>query len=223
MKAVSVLSFTEENYLKAIYSLTLRHNTPDTSTSHIAERLSTKPSTVTDMLRKLSDKKLIAYEKYKKIELTKSGKQFAIQVIRKHRLWEVFLHDKLQFAWDEVHEIAEELEHIRSEELIARLEKFLGFPKFDPHGDPIPSANGELITSKRITLSDVDMNKTCLVVGVNDSSAEFLNYLQQVDISIGTKIKVLEKITFDGSMTICFSKKPNISVSKKFADNLMVV
>jgi DtxR family Mn-dependent transcriptional regulator len=175
------------------------------------------------MLRKLADKKLIAYEKYRKIELTKSGKQLAILVIRKHRLWEVFLHEKLQFGWDEVHEIAEQLEHIQSEELITRLERFLGFPKFDPHGDPIPSANGELHAGQRITLSDVQINKSCEVVGVNDSSAVFLKYLQQVDIGIGTKIKVLEKISFDGSMAISLPRKVSISVSKKFADNLMVI
>lgn len=223
MKSATLLSFTEENYLKAIYSLTQRHGSPETSTSHIAEQLSTKPSTVTDMLRKLADKKLIAYEKYRKIELTKSGKQLAILVIRKHRLWEVFLHEKLQFGWDEVHEIAEQLEHIQSEELITRLEKFLGFPKFDPHGDPIPSATGELQAGQRITLSDVQINKSCEVVGVNDSSAVFLKYLQQVDIGIGTIIKVLEKFSFDGSITISLDRKVKISVSKKFADNLMVV
>jgi len=218
----TALSFTEENYLKAIYSLTERNASAETSTTLIAEKLQTKPPTVSDMLRKLAEKKLILYEKYKKVELTRTGRQTAILIVRKHRLWEVFLHDKLQFAWDEVHEIAEQLEHIHSEELITRLEKFLGFPQFDPHGDPIPSANGELNTTKRITLSDVGINKNCQVVGVKDSSALFLQYLEQVNVGIGTKIKVLEKITFDGSLVISFSRKTPISVSKKFADNVMV-
>ncbi len=216
------LSFTEENYLKAIYSLSERNETFDTSTSEIAERIKTKPPTVSDMLRKLTVKKLISYEKYKRVQLTKSGKQVAILIIRKHRLWEVFLHDKLQFAWDEVHEVAEQLEHIRSEELILRLEKFLGFPKYDPHGDPIPSANGELGLIQRTTLSDAEAGNNYQVVGVKDSSNVFLQYLQQMNIGIGTKIKVIEKIAFDGSMIINLKKNQAVSVSKKFSDNLLV-
>src|SRR5438128_1343560 len=133
------LSLTEENYLKAIYTLCERNQSFDTSTNKIAEKINTKPPTVTDMLRKLTKKKLVTYEKYKKVQLTKTGKQVAILIIRKHRLWEVFLQSKLQFAWDEVHEVAEQLEHIHSEKLILRLEEYLGFPKYDPHGDPIPS------------------------------------------------------------------------------------
>lgn len=220
MKASS-LSFTEENYLKAIYSLAER-DASETSTTQIADRLQTKPPTVSDMLRKLADKKLISYEKYKKVQLTKAGRQVAILVIRKHRLWEVFLHDKLEFAWDEVHEIAEQLEHIHSEQLIVRLEKFLGFPKYDPHGDPIPSANGEIGPLQRITLIEQEPGKNCQVVGVKDSSALFLQYLQQINIGIGTKIKVIEKIAYDGSLVISLKKGQEISVSKKFADNVLV-
>jgi DtxR family Mn-dependent transcriptional regulator len=220
MKASS-LSFTEENYLKAIYSLAER-DASETSTTQIADRLQTKPPTVSDMLRKLADKKLISYEKYKKVQLTKAGRQVAILVIRKHRLWEVFLHDKLEFAWDEVHEIAEQLEHIHSEQLIVRLEKFLGFPKYDPHGDPIPSANGEIGPLQRITLIELEPGKNCQVVGVKDSSALFLQYLQQINIGIGTKIKVIEKIAYDGSLVISLKKGQEISVSKKFADNVLV-
>lgn len=216
------LSFTEENYLKAIYSLSERNVSFDTSTNEIAERTKTKPPTVSDMLRKLTDKKLVSYEKYKRVQLTRSGKQIAILIIRKHRLWEVFLHDKLGFAWDEVHEVAEQLEHIHSEQLILRLEKFLGFPKYDPHGDPIPSASGELGELKRITLSEVEEGKNCHVVGVKDSSALFLQYLQQINIGIGTKIKVLQKIAFDGSLKVSLKKDLQLSVSKKFADNVLV-
>ncbi len=216
------LSYTEENYLKAIYSLSERNESFDTSTSEIAERINTKPPTVSDMLRKLTEKKLISYEKYKRVQLTKTGKQVAILIIRKHRLWEVFLHDKLHFAWDEVHEVAEQLEHIHSEELILRLEKFLGFPKYDPHGDPIPSANGELSPIQRTTLSEVEQGKNYQVVGVKDSSTLFLQYLQQVNIGIGTKIKVIEKIAFDGSLMISLKKDQQLSVSKKFADNVLV-
>ena len=215
-------SFTEENYLKAIYTLSERNPSFDTSTSEIAERINTKPPTVSDMLRKLTEKKLISYEKYKKVQLTKTGKQVAIFIIRKHRLWEVFLHDKLNFAWDEVHEVAEELEHIHSEKLIMSLEKYLGFPKFDPHGDPIPSASGELNQINRTFLSDIDVGLKCHVVGVKDSSPPFLQYLQQLNIGIGTRIKVLEKISFDGSLTVTLKKGTQQSVSKKFADNVLV-
>lgn len=216
------LSFTEENYLKAIYTLCERNESFDTSTNKIAERLNTKPPTVTDMLRKLTQKKLVTYEKYKKVHLTKAGRQVAVLIIRKHRLWEVFLHDKLQFAWDEVHEVAEQLEHIHSEQLILRLEKFLGFPKFDPHGDPIPSASGELGRLQSITLSQVGEGESCHVVGVKESSTAFLQYLQQVNVGIGTKIKVIEKIAFDNSSVISLKKDQQFTVSKKFSDNVLV-
>jgi DtxR family Mn-dependent transcriptional regulator len=222
MAATQALSFTEENYLKAIYSLCERTDTFDTSTNEIAEKINTKPPTVSDMLRKLAEKKLVTYEKYKRVQLTKAGRQIAIQVIRKHRLWEVFLHDKLQFTWDKVHEVAEQLEHIQSEELVARLEKFLGFPEYDPHGDPIPSASGELNQAKRIILSDVDEGKTCHVVGVKDSSSAFLQYLQQLNIGIGTRIKVMERIRYDGSLNISMKRGQQTAVSKKFADNVLV-
>ena len=216
------LSFTEENYLKAIYTLSERNQSFETSTNKIAERINTKPPTVTDMLRKLTEKKLVTYEKYKKVHLTKAGKQVAILIIRKHRLWEVFLQDKLQFAWDEVHEVAEQLEHIHSEKLITRLEKYLGFPKYDPHGDPIPSANGELSKTQRTTLSEVEEGKSCQVVGVKESSTLFLQYLQQKNVGIGTKIKVIEKIAYDGSLMISLKKGQQLTVSKKFSDNVLV-
>lgn len=216
------VSFTEENYLKAIYSLSERSDAFDTSTNEIAVKINTKPPTVSDMLRKLAAKKLVTYEKYKRVQLTRSGRQVAIQIIRKHRLWEVFLHDKLEFTWDKVHEVAEQLEHIRSEELISRLEKFLGFPRNDPHGDPIPSATGELNHAKRTILSDTEEGKSCHVVGVKDSSTPFLQYLQHLNIGIGTKIRVIERIAYDGSLTISMRKGHQISVSKKFADNVLV-
>ena len=222
MAAVQPLSFTEEKYLKAIYTLSERKDSLDTSTNEIAEKINIKPPTVSDMLRKLTAKKLVTYEKYKKVQLTKTGRQIAIQIIRKHRLWEVFLHDKLQFTWDKVHEVAEQLEHIHSEELISRLEKFLGYPIYDPHGDPIPSANGELSHANRVILSEVEAGNACSVVGVKDSSSPFLQYLQQLNIGIGTKIKVIERIAYDGSLTISMKRGQQISVSKKFSDNVLV-
>lgn len=220
--ATNELSLTEENYLKAIHTLSEKRESFDTSTNEIAERVRAKPPTVSVMLSKLKEKKLIHYEKYKRVQLTKTGVSTAVLIIRKHRLWEVFLYEKLEFTWDEVHEVAEELEHIHSEKLISRLEKFLGFPKFDPHGDPIPSAEGQLTRTKRILLSEIKKGEVCSVVGVNDSTSEFLQYLKQVDIGIGTKIEVLEKFTFDGSLLIQIETQANTSVSQKFADNLLV-
>ena len=222
MAVAQPLSFTEENYLKAIYTLSERKDSFDTSTNEIAEKINTKPPTVSEMLRKLTEKKLVTYEKYKKVQLTRLGRQMAMQIIRKHRLWEVFLHDKLEFTWDKVHEVAEQLEHIHSEELIVRLEKFLGYPTFDPHGDPIPSASGELSNSQRIILSDLEAGNSCHVVGVKDSSSPFLQYLQQLNIGIGTRIKVIERIAYDGSIKISMKKGEQLSVSKKFADNVLV-
>lgn len=216
------LSQTEENYIKAIYSLSERGDSFETSTNEIALKINTKPPTVSDMLRKLTAKKLVTYQKYKKVQLTTTGRQVAIQIIRKHRLWEVFLHDKLSFTWDEVHEVAEQLEHIHSEKLTERLEKFLGFPKYDPHGDPIPTANGELKGQKRSMLSEIAAGTTCHVVGVKDSSSDFLQYLQQINVGIGTNIKVIEKIAFDQSLIVSFKKGHQATVSKKFADNVLV-
>lgn len=154
--------------------------------------------------------------------MTKTGKQVAIQIIRKHRLWEVFLHSKLNFSWDEVHEVAEQLEHIHSEKLTQRLEEYLGFPHYDPHGDPIPSANGELKEPKRFMLSEIGVGYTCQVVGVKDSSTDFLQYLRQMDVGIGTKVKIIEKIAFDNSLVVSFKKGRESTVSKKFADNVLV-
>lgn len=216
------LSHTEENYIKAIYALSERSESFDTSTNEIALKINTKPPSVTDMLRKLTAKKLVTYHRYKKIQLTKTGRQVAIQIIRKHRLWEVFLHEKLNFSWDEVHEVAEQLEHIHSEKLTQRLEEYLGFPKYDPHGDPIPSANGEMKEPKRLMLSEIEVDNTCQVVGVKDSSTAFLQYLQQINVGIGTKIKVLEKIAFDHSLVVSIKKGSQTTVSKKFADNVLV-
>ncbi|MDF2191353.1 metal-dependent transcriptional regulator [Paraflavitalea sp. CAU 1676] len=216
------LSHSEENYLKAIYSLSAMSDTGDAATNEIADRVQTKPPSVVDMLKKLATKKLVTYEKYKRVQLTSQGKKVAIQVVRKHRLWETFLFEKLQFNWDEVHEVAEQLEHIHSEKLIERLDQFLGHPVYDPHGDPIPSANGEIKTAKRYKLSEIEAGTTCQVVGVNDSSSDFLMYLQQLSVGIGTKIKVLERIAFDHSLMVSFKKGHQTVVSKKFADNVLV-
>lgn len=213
-------TLTEENYLKAIYQLGKRGSTL-VSTNAIAHKINTKASSVTDMLKKLADKDLVNYEKYKGVFLTFEGKQTAINIIRKHRLWETFLVNKLNFSWDEVHDIAEELEHIKSEKLIEKLDAFLGNPQHDPHGDPIPNKQGEVQHSQKIVLSQVNSDVTCRCVGVKDSSSEFLKYLDKNAIALGTQIEIVSKEVFDGSMRILVNKKQHV-ISKQVADNIYV-
>ncbi|RFN59071.1 metal-dependent transcriptional regulator [Marixanthomonas ophiurae] len=213
-------SLSEENYLKAIYHLEKIAAT-GVATNAIAEQMETKPSSVTDMVKRLSEKELVNYIKYQGVTLTEKGKKTALTIIRKHRLWEVFLVDKLNFHWDQVHEIAEQLEHIHSEELISRLDKFLGEPDFDPHGDPIPDKDGNIKRTEKKLLSDLKKNQGGVCVGVKESSPEFLQYLDKKKITIGTKIHVLGKEFFDGSMVIQVGKDQSF-ISKKTAENLYV-
>ena len=216
------LSFAEENYLKAIYHLS-NAGQKQVSTNSIAERLDTKPASVSDMIKKLSDKGVISYVKYQGVNITEQGKKSALWVIRKHRLWEVFLVEKLNFHWDEVHEIAEQLEHIKSSLLISRLDEFLGFPKFDPHGDPIPDADGIITSKPRLMLSELEQNANVQLVSLKDTGNAFLNYLDRIGMSIGTKIKVVDFIEFDGSVEILVDDDRTLTISKQVADNLLVV
>jgi len=215
-----MFTLAEENYIKAIYHLE-QEEQGEVSTNSIALRMETKPSSVTDMVQKLSEKQLLTYKKYKGTLLTENGKKIATKVIRKHRLWEVFLVEKLNFQWDEVHEIAEQLEHIHSEELIIRLDKFLGFPDFDPHGDPIPDRHGKVKPTAKKLLCDMTKNDKGICVGVKDNSTEFLQYLDKRKIRIGTEIKVLGKELFDGSMTIEV-EKDQFFISKEISENLFI-
>ncbi len=212
---------SEENYLKVIYHLGNEGKTKISPTA-ISEALNNNPASVVDMLKKLVDKKLIQYEKSKGVKLTAKGMKIALLIVRKHRLWEVFLLEKLEYSWDEVHEIAEQLEHIQHAQLADRLDKFLGFPQYDPHGDPIPSASGEMAVIHKTILSEVAAGKACQVVGVKDTSSSFLQYLKKLDIGIGTKITLVEKIAFDGSVIISIKNGAKTTVSKIFADNLLV-
>jgi DtxR family Mn-dependent transcriptional regulator len=214
-------SNTEENYLKTIYNLSLRMNDA-VSTNAIAERLSTKAASVTDMLQRLSEKKLINYKKYQGVTLTPNGKKVAISIIRKHRLWEVFLVDKLNFKWDEVHDIAEQLEHIRSEELVERIDKFLNYPKFDPHGDPIPDIQGKFIQQKSQLLSNAVQGQTFIMVGVVDHSSSFLQHLDKLGLALGDEIKVKDKIEFDQSLMVTIKKKETVYLSHEVSRNLLV-
>jgi len=218
-----MLSQAEENYLKALFHLTSEiDEKSEAGTNELAATLNVKPATANDMLKKLKQKKLIIYEKYGKISLTVLGKKQAIEVVRKHRLWETFLYDKLEFSWDEVHEAAEQLEHIHSPKLIERLEKFLGYPEFDPHGDSIPNAKGELKLQTRKTLSQVAVGKTCKLVAVKDNSASFLQYAVQVGLGLSSKIKVVSRQKFDGTVEIEVNGKRSM-VSERFAENVFVI
>lgn len=214
------MTTSEENYIKVIYHLSLV-SPKGVNTNAIAGMLDTKASSVTDMLKKLSEKELVAYQKYQGVTLTEKGFYSAKMIVRKHRLWEVFLVDKLNFSWDEVHEIAEELEHIKSEKLINKLDEFLGFPSFDPHGDPIPNAKGELVKIDKLLLSEAILNTDYVCVGVKNSSVEFLQYLDKQNISLGSTIKVVSKEEFDSSLTIILNSN-TISISNKIAENLFI-
>lgn len=218
-----MLSYTEENYLKALLKLSFQNeDKPEAGTNEMAAYLGVKPATATDMLKKLKEKELVTYKKYGKILLTETGKQNGIAILRKHRLWETFLYEKLDFSWDEVHEVAEQLEHIQSAKLVDKLEEFLNFPEFDPHGDPIPKANGEIPSIDKVLLSELKENELCKVVAVKDTSTVFLQYLEKLSITIGTPIRVVERIDFDGSLSIQIAGEEARNVSMKFAESLFV-
>lgn len=214
-------SFTEENYIKTIYKLSA-NGMQEVNTNAIAEVLDTKAASVTDMLRKLSAKDLVHYVKYRGVSLTMEGERVALQVVRKHRLWEVFLVEKLKFNWDEVHEVAEELEHIGSPLLTQRLDEFLGHPRFDPHGDPIPSETGEIKQIKQRLLAEMDINEDGIVVGVNDSQPLFLQYLDRMGISLGSRIKVIDRIAYDNSFEIVLEDERNMLLSSEVTKNIFL-
>ena len=212
------MTLSEENYLKSIYHLEKKY-TRGVSTNALAEEMDTKASSVTDMIKKLSEKGLVNYKKYQGVKLSEKGNWIALQVIRKHRLWEYFLVEKLDFNWDEVHDIAEQLEHIKSDELIAKLDKFLDYPKRDPHGDPIPDAEGNFSNLEKKILAEFDKGEQGVCVGVKDSSAAFLQYLDRNKIKLGKSISILEKEQFDGSMILKMNNK-ELTISKVAANNI---
>lgn len=216
------LSKNEEDYLKAVFHLTIDNQLKEVGANKLAEYLNLSPASVNSMVKKLKSKQLLNYERYGKIRLSAEGETIAISLIRKHRIWETFLYEHLNFTWDEVHEVAEQLEHIRSEKLISELDAFLGKPKLDPHGDVIPDANGVYEPKNKKTLSEMDSGKSCKLIAVKDGSVQFLQYLSSLELHLKTQIKVLEKRDFDKSMTIEINGKP-VNVSKKFSENLYVL
>ncbi|MDN3665081.1 metal-dependent transcriptional regulator [Algibacter miyuki] len=215
-----MVTLTEENYIKAIYHLGKRGEN-NVSTNAIAKEMETKASSVTDMVKKLSEKGYADYKKYQGVTLTKQGKLIAVNIVRKHRLWEVFLSEKLNFSWDEIHDVAEQLEHIKSDKLIKQLDAFLEYPSHDPHGDPIPDENGKIQSIDKILLSQAKVDSVCICVGVKDSSSEFLKYLDKHNIALGTELKVTHKEPFDNSVTIIIDNSEFI-VSNIIANNLFV-
>jgi DtxR family Mn-dependent transcriptional regulator len=214
-------SFTEENYLKAIYKLQ-EQSSESINTNAIAIVIQTKAASVTDMIKKLSEKKLLNYEKYKGVVLTELGKKVAIETVRKHRLWETFLHNKLNFTWDAVHDIAEQLEHIQSQELIDKLDDFLGFPSHDPHGDPIPGKNGEMKESNFVVLSDLREGELGIISGVVNHSSLFLKHLESNELILGKRILVQVIVAFDNSFQVKIEGKKILQLSNEVARNILV-
>jgi DtxR family Mn-dependent transcriptional regulator len=211
---------SSENYLKTLYKLTFKQ-VKKVNNIALAKELGLNPATVLEMIRKLASKKLVKVSGDKTIQLTESGKKTALLIIRKHRLWEVFLTEKLKYGWNEVHELAEQLEHVESEDMIDRLEAFLEYPAFDPHGDPIPDRNGNIKSKTSVSLSTAVQGKNYFVTNLADTSDSFLDYLGRLNIKPGSKFKLIEHNQYDNSSTIRIQKKVT-SLSEKVAKNILV-
>ena len=220
-------STSEENYLKTIFHLQTKDE--NVSTNELAEKLQAKPASITDMMKKLKNRKLVNYQPYQGFRLTPEGKKVALSIIRRHRLWEYFLAEKLKFNWDEVHEVAEQLEHVSSKKLIDKLDEYLGYPKFDPHGDPIPDSLGKMENSRQINLTELPLNQPGEVCRVVNQSGEMLELLQHKKISIGTRLEVKKKFGFDHSIEIKLKQskrtslgQPAFLISEQLAKNIFV-
>jgi DtxR family Mn-dependent transcriptional regulator len=217
------MNYTVENYLKGLYALSA-HYPKGVTTNALAGHMATKASSVTDMLKKLDEKGLVKHAPYYGTVLTLKGKKIALEIVRKHRLWEVFLVDKLHFGWDQVHEIAEQLEHVASPELVNRLDKYLNFPRFDPHGDPIPNKKGKFQQEQLLTLTEVPVGTKVLIRGVRDHSPGYLQHLQSLQMTPGQRISVVHRLEYDQSCVIQFhSNKEKIQISKLTADQLWCI
>jgi DtxR family Mn-dependent transcriptional regulator len=213
-------SVAEENYIKAIYHL--QQTDGNVTTNELAAELNTKAASVTDMLKKLKAKKLLNYEKYQGFRLSTEGRKIALNIVRKHRLWEYFLVEKLHFGWDEVHEVAEELEHITSKKLVDKLDAFLDYPKFDPHGDPIPDSTGKMVNQKQVNLIDLGINETAEIVSVGSQSTELLELLTHKNLSIGTVLEIKKRFSFDHSIEIKIKGQSPFIISQQLAQALFV-
>lgn len=215
------LSNSKEDYLKALYHLSKRDADGKAGINQLAEYLGLSAASINNMLKKLRADDLVAYEKYGKVELTDNGRTYALKLVRKHRIWETFLYSKLNFKWDEVHDVAEQLEHIDSEKLIDRIDALLGHPAVDPHGEPIPAADGSLSPTSRIRLSELETGAACRLVSVNDSSAEFLQYVTAIGLELNKDFQLTDRQSYDNSFTLTIDGK-EVRVSEKFAENVFV-
>jgi DtxR family transcriptional regulator, Mn-dependent transcriptional regulator len=213
-------STSEENYIKTIFHL--QGSTGTVTTNELAHNLNTKPASVTDMMKKLKAKKLLHYEPYQGFRLSHEGKKVAVSIVRRHRLWEYFLAEKLKFNWDEVHDVAEHLEHVSSKKLIDKLEEYLGYPKVDPHGDPIPDKHGKIETSKQVSLCELPPNKPAVVSHVSDQSYEILDLLKHRNIAIGSKLEVKKRFSFDNSIEIKLRNQSAFTITEQLAKNIFV-
>jgi DtxR family Mn-dependent transcriptional regulator len=217
-----VLNFStsEENYLKTIYHLQTKDG--NVTTNELAGKLQAKPASITDMMKKLKTRKLVNYQPYCGFRLTREGKKVALSIIRRHRLWEYFLAEKLKFNWDEVHEVAEQLEHVGNKKLVDKLDEFLAYPKFDPHGDPIPDTNGKMEASKQISLSEMQINKPAKICYIANQSDLLLEHLQEKKIKMEAMVVVKRKFSYDDSLEIKLDNKTMLTISGQLAKNIFV-
>ncbi|HSC52559.1 MAG TPA: metal-dependent transcriptional regulator [Phnomibacter sp.] len=213
-------SIAEENYIKSIYHL--QRSNDNVGTNELAADLKTKPASVTDMIKKLQAKGLLQYEKYYGCQLTASGKALALSIIRRHRLWEYFLSEKLGFGWEEVHDVAEQLEHIKSSLLTEKLDAYLGFPRFDPHGDPIPDKQGKMISVEWQNLNEAPVGKTLKIMGVASQTQELLEMLSRKNLSIGAQLKITQRFSFDQSIEIELDGASGFNISERLAGEVLV-
>lgn len=214
-----IFSRSEENYIKAIYHLQAGQGT--VSTNALAEKLNTRPASVTDMMKKLKAKNLLHYKPYYGFTLSAEGKRTAVFIIRRHRLWEHFLSEKLGFGWDEIHLLAEELEHVSSKKLIDRLDEYLGFPTVDPHGDPIPDKRGRIAPVRKIRLTELPLHRPAEVCQVQDQSEEILELLEHKQIRLGTRVEIKRLFDYDKSVEIR-TKNGTTTISSQLAENIFV-
>jgi DtxR family Mn-dependent transcriptional regulator len=215
-----MFTVSEENYIKAIFHL--QQHARNVTTNELAERLQTKPASVTDMLKKLKAKKLLEYERYYGVKLTAEGKKLALEIVRRHRLWEYFLVNHLEFGWDEVHEIAEQLEHVQSNALANKLDAFMNFPRFDPHGDPIPDSKGKLHQQQQVNLLQLPVGETAVICAVGSQQSELLEMLRLKNLQMGTSIRLLQRFSFDNSVEISIKGQAAFSISEQLAKELFV-
>ena len=215
------LTKSEEDYLKALFHLLVEGKSEKVGNNQLAEYLKVSPASTNNMIKKLKTKQYVISEKYGKLDLTKEGERIAVRLIRKHRLWETFLYNYLNFTWDEVHDVAEQLEHIKSQKLIDELERFMGFPEKDPHGEMIPNADGEYSVFPKITLSSMSQGDVCKLIAVDDGSVPFLKYVSEIGLVLSSEIKILEIREFDKSIRIQFGETIE-TITRKFADNVFV-